>query len=213
MARPRVRAYLGLGANQGDATATLEQAVADLEALPGVAIRAVSPLYVTAPWGVTDQPEFRNAVVAIEAPGGSDPAAAALALLTALKGLERVAGRATGGERWGPRPLDVDILVFGRHRILVDRPAAGRSIDADLDPAKAARMLEVPHRDAADRLFVLAPLADLAPGLVPPGWTQTVESRRDAVAADEPPGAVRQVARWDDVSGRWRSRASDPARA
>ena len=213
MARPRVRAYLGLGANQGDATATLERAVADLEALPGVAIRAVSPLYVTAPWGVTDQPEFRNAVVTIEAPGGSDPSAAALALLTALKGLERDAGRASGGERWGPRPLDIDILVFGRHRILVDRPAPARSLDADLDPAKAARMLEVPHRDAGERLFVLAPLADLAPGLVPPGWTQTVATRRDAVAAGEPPGSVRRVATWDDASGRWRSGVSAQAGA
>ncbi len=213
MARPRVRTYLGLGANQGDATATLERAVADLEALPGIAVRGVSPLYVTAPWGVTDQPEFRNAVVAIDAPGGSDPSDAALALLTALKGLERDAGRGSGGERWGPRPLDIDILVFGRHRILVDRPVAARSLDADVDPAKAARMLEVPHRDARDRLFVLAPLAELAPRLVPPGWTETVARRRDAVAAGEPPGSVRRVGTWDGGSCRWLLGTSAPGRA
>ncbi len=202
----RVRAYAGLGANLGDAEGTLAWAVAALASQPGVRVRAVSRLYATAPWGVTDQPEFRNAVVAVDVttPAGIDsPEAAALRFLADLKEIERGAGRRPG-RRWGPRELDLDLLVFGRHRILVERPAGARSLDADADPAKAARALEVPHRDAGERLFVLAPLADVAPRLVPPGWSATVETRRRAVVASEPPGAVRAIGDWDPRLGRWR---------
>jgi len=78
-------------------------------------------------------------------------------------------------------------------------------MDADTDPAKAARLLEVPHRDAGERLFVLAPLADLAPRLVPPGWHETVETRRRRRQAIEGPGAVRAVGTWDAARRRWRS--------
>jgi 2-amino-4-hydroxy-6-hydroxymethyldihydropteridine diphosphokinase len=199
----RVRAYVGLGANVGDAEATLSGAVAALAALPGFRLRGVSRLYVTAPWGVTDQPDFRNAVVALDVPGGPDPGTAALALLAGLKGLERAAGR-TGGPRWGPRRLDLDLLVFGRHRLVVERPPEARSLDADDDPTKVARLLEVPHRDAGERLFVLAPLADLAPRLVPPGWGETAETRRRRAAAAEPADAVRLAGSWDATAGHWR---------
>jgi len=199
-----VRAYIGLGANLGDAAATLAWAVAELGRLPGVRIRRVSRLYATAPWGVTDQPEFRNAVVAIDsvAPPGETAEAAALALLARLKAVERAAGRRPG-RRWGPRELDLDLLVYGRQRIRVDRPAEARSLDAGMDPVKAARQLEVPHRDAADRLFVLAPLADVAPRLVPAGWSTTVEARRREVAAEAPPDEVRVVGTWAADRGRW----------
>jgi len=200
--RRRVRAYVGLGSNLGDAAATLAWAVRALAGLPNVSLRGVSRLCATAPWGVTDQPEFRNAVVALDVAAEADPASAALDLLGRLKDLEREAGRRRR-RRWGPRELDLDLLVFGRHRISVQRPPEARSIDAAADPDKAARRLEVPHRDARERLFVLAPLADLAPGLVPPGWPETVESARRRVAADEPAGAVRVVGSWDEVPGRW----------
>jgi 2-amino-4-hydroxy-6-hydroxymethyldihydropteridine diphosphokinase len=119
---------------------------------------------------VTDQPEFRNAVAAIDAFGPSDPDAAAIALLTDLKSVEREAGRREG-HRWGPRELDLDLLVFGRHQILVERPPEARSLDVDHDRRTTARLLEVPHRDLGARLFVLAPLVDLVPRLVPPGWS------------------------------------------
>lgn len=205
----RVRAYVGLGANVGDAPATLAWAVEALGRLPGVRLRGVSRLYVTAPWGIADQPDFHNAVAAMEVPAGMDAAAGALALLGELKKLEREAGRRSG-ERWGPRVLDLDLLVFGRHRILVDRPPDARSLDADLDPDKAARRLEVPHRHAGERLFVLAPLADVAARLVPPGWGETVETRRGSVASREPADAVRAVARWNAARGAWvREPASD----
>lgn len=198
----RVRAYVGLGANLGDAPATLAWAVRALAGLAGVRLRGVSRLYVTAPWGVADQPDFHNVVVALDAPAGREPTGGALALLAALKQLEREAGRRTG-ERWGPRVLDLDLLVFGRHRIDVERSVGARSIDEVRDPRKASRRLEVPHRDAGERLFVLAPLADLAPRLVPPGWGVTVETRRRRVAATEPPDAVRPVTRWDAGRGGW----------
>lgn len=195
--RRRVRAYIGLGANLGDPTTTLATAVASLTARPGIALRGVSRLYATAPWGVLDQPEFRNAVVAV------DTTLEPLPLLAVLKGLEAEAGR-VDGERWGPRLLDLDLLMHGRSRVALERPPEAQSLDARADPAKAARLLEVPHRDLGERLFVLAPLADLAPGLVPPGWHETVETRRRAVAAAEPPDAVRAVGTWDGGSpGRW----------
>ena len=203
MTERRVRAYVGLGANVGDAAGTLAWAVNALGEMPGVRLRGVSPLYVTAPWGVTDQPEFHNAVVALDVRAGPDPAAGAIALLGQLKTLERLAGRRRRA-RWGPRELDLDLLIFGRHRVAVDRLPGARSLEAGTDPVKATRRLEVPHRDAGERLFVLAPLADLAPGLVPPGWHHTIATRRREVAAAEPTGAVRQVGRWDAGSGTWR---------
>jgi 2-amino-4-hydroxy-6-hydroxymethyldihydropteridine diphosphokinase len=202
--RRSVRAYVGLGANLGDAQATLTRAVSALEELPGVRVARVSRLYVTAPVGVTDQPDFRNAVAALDVPAGPEPATGALDLLTRLKAIERAFGRRRRG-RWGPRELDLDLLVFGRAALTVERPAAARSIDPGLDEAGAASLLTVPHPAAATRLFVLAPLADLAPGLVPPGWGETVETARRRQIDLEGPDAVQAVGRWDAMAGRWRS--------
>jgi 2-amino-4-hydroxy-6-hydroxymethyldihydropteridine diphosphokinase len=200
----RVRAYIGLGANVGDAPGTLARAVRALEALPAVRLRGVSRLYVTRPVGVTEQPEFHNAVAALDVPAGPDPKTGALALLIALKGLERAFGRQER-QRWGPRELDLDLLVFGRNRIRVERPDAARSAD----PTKTGvQWLDVPHTSARERLFVLAPLADLAPGLVPPGWNETVETARRLQEALEGADAVRPVAGWIRGSG-W-STASPP---
>jgi 2-amino-4-hydroxy-6-hydroxymethyldihydropteridine diphosphokinase len=167
-----------------------------LAALPGAQLRGVSRLYATEPVGVIEQPQFRNAAVAIDVPRGPDPATGALALLVALKGLERAFGR-RDRERWGPRELDLDLLVFGGHRIDVQRPAEALS----RDPSKPGNLV-VPHRLAGKRLFVLAPLADLAPRLVPPGWGETVESARRRREAVEGPAAVRPIARWAD--GAWK---------
>ncbi|MEP7379360.1 MAG: 2-amino-4-hydroxy-6-hydroxymethyldihydropteridine diphosphokinase [Chloroflexota bacterium] len=174
----RVRAYVGLGANVGDTRANLRHAVRALTALPGVSPRGVSRLYRTKPVGLTDQPDFLNAVVALNVPHGPDPETGALALLAALKVLEVAIGRKVR-KHWGPREIDLDLLIFGRHHIKVVRPDG--------------RWLEVPHTDAHERLFVLAPLADLAPWLVPPGWGESVETARRRVAADEPPNAVQVV--------------------
>ncbi len=216
----RVRAYIGLGANIGDAVGTLVAGVHALSALPGVRLAGVSRLYATAPVGVVDQPEFRNAVVALDVPAGPDPVTGALALLVALKGLERAFGR-RDGPRWGPRALDLDVLVFGRHRVRVERPAEARSED----PARAAETaraaadmlrfgdgsagpaaqwwLTVPHPSARERLFVLAPLADLAPGLRPPGWRETVATARRRAEQRAGPGAARPIGRWNAAAGAW----------
>jgi len=193
----RVRAYVGLGSNLGDPEGILAAGIRALATLPGTRLAGVSRLYRTRPVGVLDQPEFRNAVAALDVPAGPDGRTGALALLVALKGLERAFGRRER-ERWGPRELDLDLLVFGRHRFAVERPPAGLS----LDPGKGASLLSVPHRDAAGRLFVLAPLADLAPGLVPPGWHRTVERTRRLRQAVEGPDAVEPVAEWR--AGTWR---------
>jgi len=159
----------------GNSRQTLERAVGALESLPGSRVRGVSRLYRTRPVGVTDQPDFLNAVVAIDVPAGRDPETGALALLAALKQLEQAFGRQRR-ERWGPRELDLDLLLFGRHSINVKRPDE--------------RWLVVPHPEAHERLFVLAPLADLAPGLVPPGWHESVETARRRQRQTEGDGAA-----------------------
>jgi len=194
----RVRAYIGLGANLGDAGATLAKGVHALAVLPDARLHGVSRLYATAPVGLTEQPWFRNAVAALDVPAGPDPATGAIALLAILKQLERAFGRQER-ERWGPRELDLDLLVFGRARLAIARPPDGVSLDA----GKADQLLVVPHPAAADRLFVLAPLADLAPGLVPPGWRETVGHAAARIRALEGPDGVRAVASWDPEREAW----------
>jgi 2-amino-4-hydroxy-6-hydroxymethyldihydropteridine diphosphokinase len=129
--------------------------------------------------------------VALDVPTGPDPKTGALALLVALKGIERAFGRQER-VRWGPRELDLDLLIFGRHRIHAERPPEARSDD----PAKPTDLV-VPHRLAGERLFVLAPLADLAPDLVPPGWSETVAGARQRRETVEGADAVRPIASWD----------------
>ena len=178
----RVRAYIGIGANVGEPLVQLRNAVRALGALPDVSLRSVSRLYSTKPVGVLDQPDFINAAVALDVPAGPDPETGALALLAALKGLEQSIGRVTR-QRWGPREVDLDLLVFGRNSINVARPDG--------------RWLIVPHPQASQRLFVLAPLSDLAPGLRPPGWHETVATARRRQEAAEGPDAVRVIAAGD----------------
>jgi 2-amino-4-hydroxy-6-hydroxymethyldihydropteridine diphosphokinase len=198
-----VRAYIGLGANVGNAVETLAAAVRALATLPGARLQAVSRLYRTRPVGVTDQPDFHNAVVELRvSPGSRDAAADALSLLERLKDLERDFGRRRRG-RWGPRELDLDLLVFGRSTIDVERTTAARSLDAAKDPAAVPDRLVVPHPAARERLFVLAPLADVAPRLVPPGWNTTVETARRELVAREKEGAVIPVASWDERRDDW----------
>ncbi len=173
--------------------------VHSLAALPGVVLAGVSRLYLTRPVGVTDQPDFHNAAVALDVPARTDPSTAALALLLALKGIEKAFGRQRR-ERWGPRELDLDLLLFGSHRIHVERPAQARGGDPEKNDH---RWLDVPHPSARERLFVLAPLADLAPALEPPGWGESVESARRRRVSEEGADAVCVVAEWDDRADEW----------
>lgn len=151
-----------MGANVGETRATFDHAVKSLAALPGATLRAVSPLYRSTPVGGVAQADFINAVVALEAPAGPDPETGAAALFFALKQIEVALGRQTR-ERWGPREIDLDLLLFGDQQI--NRPA---------DP-----WLVIPHPEMINRLFVLAPLADLAPDLRPPGWSEAIAQARD----------------------------------
>ena len=132
------RAYVGLGANLGDREETIRAAVA---ALPGVA--AVSTLRETDPVGVTAQPRFLNGAVAI------DTELTPRELLGVLLAVERELGRERR-ERWGPRTIDLDLLVFGDETL--DEPG-----------------LAVPHPRLHERRFALEPLAELDPGLLIPG--------------------------------------------
>ncbi len=209
------RAYIGLGANIGDPRATLERAVASLGALPGARLASVSPLYRTKPVGVLDQPDFLNAVVALDLPAVTDPTTGALDLLVVLKRLERESGRRPG-RRWGPRELDLDLLLYGDHGILAARPAGAAASTAATDALAATDaitttdalpgplLLEVPHRSVRDRLFVLAPLADLAPDLVPPGWRETVAAARDRLEAMSDTDAVARLGDWESSARAWR---------
>ena len=94
-----------------------------------------------------------------------------------------------------------NLLIFGRARLSLERPPEGMSLDA----GKADRLLVVPHREAANRLFVLAPLADVAAGLTPPGWRETVATAAARRRLDEGPDAVRPVAIWDADREAWQS--------
>jgi 2-amino-4-hydroxy-6-hydroxymethyldihydropteridine diphosphokinase len=131
------RAYLGIGSNLGDRVANLQLAVDELAAAPGVAVAAVSPVYETAPVGGPEQPEYLNAVVAV------DTRRSARELLELAQVIEAAAARVRT-VRWGPRTLDVDVLLVAGER--VDEPD-----------------LTVPHPRMAERAFVLVPLADLDP--------------------------------------------------
>lgn len=142
------RAYLGLGSNLGDRSAHLQGALDRLARVPGIVLVTVSHVYATDPVGGPEQDEYLNAVVAIDTP------LTALELLVVAKELEHAAGRVRG-ERWGPRTLDVDVLIVGDEQV--------RTPD-----------LEVPHPRMRERGFVQAPLADVAPDLAVPapprGW-------------------------------------------
>lgn len=138
-----VRACVGLGGNVGDAAATIRAAFDALGALPGTRLLAISSLYRTPAWGLEDQPDFVNAAALLET------TLAPRVLLDGLLAVERAFGRERR-ERWGPRTLDLDLLLFG---------------DAVLDEPG----LHVPHPHLHERAFVLRPLADIAPQAVVPG--------------------------------------------
>ncbi len=132
--------YIGLGSNLSDPPSQLRSALREIAHIPVTRLLSVSRFYVTQPWGRTDQAEFVNAVAKLET------ALSPRGLLDALLDVERSAGRERGAERWGPRILDLDILLFGQHQI--DEPA-----------------LHVPHPHLRERAFAVMPLAEIAPSL------------------------------------------------
>lgn len=132
------RVYIGLGSNLADPRQQLRHALTALDALPDSRLVAVSSLYASDPLGPADQPRYNNAVAAL------DTGLAPLQLLDALQEIEQAQGRERKAERWGPRTLDLDILLFGER--LLEEPR-----------------LTVPHYHLHARAFVLYPLAEIAP--------------------------------------------------
>jgi 2-amino-4-hydroxy-6-hydroxymethyldihydropteridine diphosphokinase len=164
---PRI-GYLGLGSNIGDTRAHLQQAI---DALPrhGVAVVNSSSLYETEPVGlVLDQPDFLNACLRIETDLGPEE------LLDACKAVEREVGRAAGGQRHGPRVIDVDLLLLG-------------------DLRYGSPRLTLPHTEVTTRRFVLVPLLELDPDLTLPTGERLADMLQD-MDPTHPGQAVRPVA-------------------
>jgi 2-amino-4-hydroxy-6-hydroxymethyldihydropteridine diphosphokinase len=136
--------FVGLGANLGDREATLRGALELLRREPGIEVRNVSSVRETEPVGFLDQPRFLNAAAELETELPAE------ALLERLLEVERRLGRVRGGRRYGPRTIDLDLLLYG-------------------DETISAPGLRVPHPRLHERRFALEPLAELAPELEIPG--------------------------------------------
>lgn len=136
--------YIGLGSNLEDPVTQLQHSIKTLSTHSAVEVTAVSSFYRNPPMGPQDQPDYVNAAARLEVDLEPEP------LLDALQGIENAQGRNREERHWGPRTLDLDILLYGEQYIDTKR-------------------LNVPHPGIAARPFVLQPLADIDPGLVVPG--------------------------------------------
>jgi 2-amino-4-hydroxy-6-hydroxymethyldihydropteridine diphosphokinase len=137
-------AYIGVGSNLGDRAATIRAALDRLAAQPEIELLAVSSLRETDPVGFLDQPRFLNGAAALRAELPPRE------LLDRMLEVERALGRVRDGARYGPRTIDLDLLLYGD--AVVDEPG-----------------LEIPHPRLAERMFVLEPLVELNPDLEVPG--------------------------------------------
>lgn len=151
-------AYVGVGSNLGDSSALVAAAIDRVAALAGARCLIRAPLYRTPPFGPVAQPDFVNSAA------GFLTTLTAPALLAELRTIERELGREPARVRWGPRVIDLDLLVLG-----------SESCEGDA--------LTLPHPGIAERAFVLLPLADIAPDLVVPG-VGIVAELRQRISAD-----------------------------
>ncbi len=139
------RTFIALGGNVGDVETTIMEAIFAIDGLPQTSVRSQSSLYRTHAWGRTDQPDFINAVAEL------NTRLAPRILLDKLLEIEERFGRVRSeGEKWGPRELDLDLLLVGDEAL--DEPG-----------------LHLPHPRMHERAFVLVPLAEIAPSLYIPG--------------------------------------------
>jgi len=155
-----IGACIGVGANLGDPVAAVQSGIQALGKMPETRLGAISSLYRSPPMGPANQPDYINAVAAIETT--LEP----LALLSALQDVENRHGRVRDGVRWGPRALDLDILLYGDRQITEER-------------------LTVPHPGLPERAFVLYPLYEIDPWREVPGqgpvWLLLMDLRKGPV--------------------------------
>ena len=152
--REPITAFVGIGSNLNEPIQQIKDALELLDDLPGCHVTRRSSVYRSAPFGPVEQPDFMNAVAELAT------AVPAEFLLACLQEIERALGREPGGERWGPRAIDLDLLVYGDESI--DLPD-----------------LQVPHPGISERNFVLLPLREIAPQLVIPGLGQVIGLKID----------------------------------
>ncbi len=160
--------YIGMGANQNDRAAALRRAASTIHEHNRLDVKHASPVYETAPIGVTGQPMYLNAVLAVET--DLEPRA----LLACLLAVERRFGRVRK-QRWGPRSLDLDILLYGNEIIRV-------------------RGLQIPHPRLHERAFVLIPLRELAPRGRHPVFNRTFSELAESIVPTQ------EVRKLDGVS-------------
>lgn len=145
-----IRVYLALGSNLADPLHQVQSALNALAAIPDTSLVATSSLYRTPPYGPPDQPDFLNAAVAL------DTRLDAESLLNHTQRIELEQGRVRKAHRWGPRTLDLDIMLFGDQTLNTPR-------------------LTVPHYDMHNRAFMLLPLLEIAPELCLPDGTRLAD--------------------------------------
>jgi len=166
---------LALGSNLGNRAENLARARVLLART--LTLHAISPIYETEPWGVIDQPDFLNQALLVETELAPE------ALLTLVKDIEAGLGRDFSGERYGPRPIDIDILAYDK--LTLDAPS-----------------LTIPHQRLPERAFVLIPLNDIAPDWVHPGLNLTVAQMLAQVDGSG-------VEHWEDSSRKGAETQSD----
>jgi 2-amino-4-hydroxy-6-hydroxymethyldihydropteridine diphosphokinase len=137
-------AYIGIGSNLDDPASQVKEALEELDGIPDSVLVSQSSLYASKPMGSADQPDYVNAVAAL------DTLLSAEELLQALQKIEQRLGRERDGEKWGPRIIDLDLLLYGKKTIKTDT-------------------LTVPHPGLHERDFVIIPLAEIAGNLNIPG--------------------------------------------
>ena len=154
-----MRVWLGLGSNRQNPAARLREALDRLDRVDGVRLTGISSFYRTPPWGDEEQDDFINAVASIETD------VAPFALLAELQAIETRMGRERSTRRWGPRIIDIDLLLYG-------------------DEIHSTDGLEIPHPRMHERAFVLVPMAELDASLEVPGHGRVVDLLRDVDCSD-----------------------------
>jgi 2-amino-4-hydroxy-6-hydroxymethyldihydropteridine diphosphokinase len=143
----KLMAYIGIGSNLDDPVRQVKEALEELDTIPDSVVIDQSSLYGSKPMGAADQPDYVNAVTAL------DTLLSPVELLQALQKIEQRLGRERGGEKWGARVIDLDLLLYGKKTISTDT-------------------LTIPHPGMHERDFVIIPLAEIAGNISIPGKGQ-----------------------------------------